>query len=262
MCVPVLIQVGGKADDGGTRPPSSPSRYALGRRRQAHTTQPNATNKTNRRLKPNRSKPQKAVPTDRTLCDLMLPKYPFMYLVGLARVLGLDESVASVEDAFPSSVRRLVLRSHAKLHCAIDLATIREIVVSDENMVLKYSDFKNVAPHTVIYAHKTSIQKIARYKAFDFRPLEEDKGERLRLEEQRVRDFIASFTVKKGKIIRWTGEQSNIEIPEKLASAIGKEAFAENQTLKSVKLPNGIAEIGEGAFKIALPFGRSSFPRV
>ena len=144
-----------------------------------------------------------------------------------------------------------MLRSHAKLHCAIDLATIREIVVSDENMVL-----------TVIYAHKTSIQKIARYKAFDFRPLEEDKGERLRLEEQRVRDFIASFTVKKGKIIRWTGEQSNIEIPEKLASAIGKEAFAENQTLKSVKLPNGIAEIGEGAFKIALPFGRSSFPRV
>lgn len=160
-----------------------------------------------------------------------------------------DESVASVEDAFPSSVRRLVLRSHAKLHCAIDLATIREIVVSDENMVLKYSDFKNIAPHTVIYAHKTSIQKIARYKAFDFRPLEEDKGERLRLEEQRVRDFIASFTVKKGKIIRWTGEQSNIEIPEKLASAIGKEAFAENQTLKSVKLPDGIAEIGEGAFK-------------
>lgn len=65
-------------------------------------------------------------------------------------------------------------------------------------------------------------------------------------------DFTFDITSSGATLVKYTGQDENVEIPAKVNSAkvtaIGLEAFFENKTLKSVTIPSGVKTIGDGAF--------------
>lgn len=66
-------------------------------------------------------------------------------------------------------------------------------------------------------------------------------------------DIPYTYSIVDGKVrlLRYTGSEENVVVPEKVGEypvEIGKMAFANNQTLKSVEIPGAIAATGELAF--------------
>lgn len=66
-------------------------------------------------------------------------------------------------------------------------------------------------------------------------------------------DIPYTYSIIDGKVrlLRYTGSEENVVVPEKVGEypvEIGKMAFANNQTLKSVEIPGGIDATGELAF--------------
>ena len=58
------------------------------------------------------------------------------------------------------------------------------------------------------------------------------------------------FEVQDGVLMRYTGEDANVEIPGDLGiTAIGTGAFQDNANLRSVVIPYGVVEIGRSAFQ-------------
>lgn len=77
-------------------------------------------------------------------------------------------------------------------------------------------------------------------------------------------NFKYTISNKEVTITKYTGKASKVTIPSKLSGypviAIGKKAFKENKTLKSVVFPSSITSIGDEAFYRCTKLSNISFP--
>lgn len=60
-------------------------------------------------------------------------------------------------------------------------------------------------------------------------------------------EHIGDFTIQKGTLIEYSGNSTNVEIPNTV-STIGADAFQGNQNLQSVDIPDSVVVIESGAF--------------
>jgi hypothetical protein len=65
--------------------------------------------------------------------------------------------------------------------------------------------------------------------------------------EERQRQLKAEFQIKNGVLVKYTGNSSNVTIPNSVKS-IGSYAFQYCGSLKSVTIPNSVTSIGDDAF--------------
>lgn len=61
-------------------------------------------------------------------------------------------------------------------------------------------------------------------------------------------DDSANFIIKDGVLVKYTGWQPFVEIPDTV-TAIGKQAFLNNKTMMHVLIPDSVTSIGESAFE-------------
>lgn len=177
-----------------------------------------------------------------------------------------EADVDQIATTIPETVQKVYFLGVTQIKSQIFGPTIREIVVENKGMSLRPYHFVDPMQKVVVYASEDSVEEL-QTPNFILKPLGENKIVQSRIAKQKKRDeeeqrkkAAEKYIVKGITIVKWTGDDTEAEIPEGVAVAIGAGVFENNKTLQSVTIPEGITVIEKDAFRNATALRRVLLP--
>ena len=146
------------------------------------------------------------------------------------------------------------------------LRTLREALVGEEGLSDAWADLFCGAVRDTLALRAEPETELSYVREADYCPAPRKKPVSRAASKNAVQ-VVDGMKIQNGVLLRYTGKKSVAVVPDTV-TRIGKEAFADCQTLLSIELPDSVEEIGEGAFSgcislagIRLPANLEEIPR-
>lgn len=110
--------------------------------------------------------------------------------------------------------------------------------------IFREAGFDGITCHVEHCDNEGNVIETDTYSKEDY---EREQEEQIRQEEAAGIEHIGEYTIQNGKLIEYTGNAANIEIPDTV-TVIGENVFQGNLNLKSVSMPDSVIEIQSCAF--------------